>query len=165
MSPISVVVAQGVRWRMDHRGAWGLCRVLKTPAGLLHHVSTNPAGARSLRRHSRAGSERNIWTSSPGWNGTRIVFHRLLNGLEGKLTTSKSRKLAKCSRDTGLRDNWTLLERRILAHNPAGWRSTSYELAPRKSRPRSAGLSSAFISSMKIRRDRPFCELSPAGPE
>ena len=34
----------------------------------------------------------------------RLVLNRLLDGFEGKLTTSKYAKLAKCSQDTALRD-------------------------------------------------------------
>jgi Fic family protein len=59
----------------------------------------------------------------------RLVLNRLLDGFEGKLTTSKYAKLAKCSQDTALRDILPLVERGILVRNPAGGRSTSYALA------------------------------------
>ena len=59
----------------------------------------------------------------------RLVLNRLLNGFEGKLTTSKYAKLAKCSHDTALRDILPLVERGILVRNPEGGRSTSYALA------------------------------------
>ena len=59
----------------------------------------------------------------------RLVLNRLLEGLEGKLTTSKYAKLAKCSQDTALRDILPLVERGILVRNPEGGRSTSYALA------------------------------------
>jgi Fic family protein len=59
----------------------------------------------------------------------RLVINRLLNGLEGKLTSSKWAKLAKCSQDTALRDIQELLSRRILVKAAAGGRSTSYVLA------------------------------------
>ncbi len=61
----------------------------------------------------------------------RKVLNRLLDGFEGKLTTSKYAKLAKCSTDTALRDIKELLEREILVQNPGGGRSTSYRLADR----------------------------------
>ena len=48
---------------------------------------------------------------------------------EGKLTTSKYAKLAKCSQDTALRDIFSLVERGILVRNPKGGRSTSYALS------------------------------------
>ncbi|MBI4322208.1 MAG: Fic family protein [Chloroflexi bacterium] len=59
----------------------------------------------------------------------RLVLNRLLDGFEGKLTTSKYARLAKCSHDTALRDILSLVERGILVRNPAGGRSTSYGLA------------------------------------
>jgi Fic family protein len=59
----------------------------------------------------------------------RLVLSRLLDGFEGKLTTSKYAKLAKCSQDTTLRDILSLVDRGILVRNPAGGRSTSYGLS------------------------------------
>jgi len=58
-----------------------------------------------------------------------LVLNRLLDGFEGKLTTSKYAKLAKCSHDTALRDILPLVERGILIRAPEGGRSTSYSLA------------------------------------
>jgi len=57
------------------------------------------------------------------------IINRLLDGFEGKLTSSKYAKLAKCSEDTALRDIKMLLMRGILVKNDAGGRSTSYDLA------------------------------------
>lgn len=59
----------------------------------------------------------------------RLVVNRLLDGFEGKLTTSKWAKLAECSHDTALRDILALVERGILVRHPEGGRSTSYGLA------------------------------------
>lgn len=59
----------------------------------------------------------------------RLVLNRLLDGSEGKLSTSKYARLAKCSQDTALRDILPLVERRILVRNPGGGRSTSYAFA------------------------------------
>lgn len=59
----------------------------------------------------------------------RLVINRLLNGFEGKLTSSKWAKLAKCSQDTALRDIEDLVARAILVKDPARGRSTSYSLA------------------------------------
>jgi Fic family protein len=58
----------------------------------------------------------------------RLVPNHLLNGCEGKLTTSKWAKLAKCSQDTALRDIEGLIAYGILARNPQSGRSTGYEL-------------------------------------
>jgi Fic family protein len=52
-----------------------------------------------------------------------------LEGFEGKLTTSKYAKLAKCSPDTALRDVTSLVELGVLRRSPAGGRTTSYSIA------------------------------------
>lgn len=59
----------------------------------------------------------------------RSVINRLLDGLEGKLTTSKYAKLAKCSQDTAHRDILALIDNGVLVRNPEGGRSTSYSLS------------------------------------
>jgi Fic family protein len=58
----------------------------------------------------------------------RKVLNRLLDGLEGKLTSSKWAKLARCSQDTASRDINDLVKRNILIKDAAGGRSTSYSL-------------------------------------
>jgi len=59
----------------------------------------------------------------------RLVLNRLLDGLEGKLTTSKWAKLTKCSHDTALRDIEALVKSGVLVRSAEGGRSTSYSLA------------------------------------
>ena len=59
----------------------------------------------------------------------RLVIGKLLEGFEGKLTTSKWAALTKSSNDTALRDIQQLVERGVLVRNAAGGRSTSYSLA------------------------------------
>jgi Fic family protein len=59
----------------------------------------------------------------------RLMLNRLLDGFEGKLTTSKWASLTKSSQDTALRDILHLVERGVLIRNPEGGRSTSYSLA------------------------------------
>jgi Fic family protein len=59
----------------------------------------------------------------------RDMLNRLLNGFEGKLTSSKWAKIEKCSPDTALRDINELVDRGILAKDDRGGRSTSYSLA------------------------------------
>ncbi len=56
------------------------------------------------------------------------ILNRLLDGFEGKLTTSKWAKIAKCSQDTAYRDILDLVGRGILVKENAGGRSTSYSL-------------------------------------
>ena len=59
----------------------------------------------------------------------RHIINRLLDGWEGKLSSSKYAKLNQCSADTALRDIKDLLDRGILEREEAGGRSTSYRLA------------------------------------
>jgi Fic family protein len=58
----------------------------------------------------------------------RLVLNRVLDGFEGKLTTSKWVTIAKCSSDTALRDIVDLVERGVLIRNPGAGRNTSYSL-------------------------------------
>ncbi|MGY4313971.1 Fic family protein [Bradyrhizobium sp. JR3.5] len=58
----------------------------------------------------------------------RDMLNRLLDGFEGKLTSSKWAKIEKCSPDTALRDIQDLVDQAILAKDEGGGRSTSYSL-------------------------------------
>lgn len=58
----------------------------------------------------------------------RSVINRLLDNFEGKLTSSKYAKLAKCSADTALRDIKILLDHGVLVQDDGGGRSTAYLL-------------------------------------
>lgn len=58
----------------------------------------------------------------------QTMINKLFEGFEGKLTSSKWAKITKCSQDTALRDILDLIEKGILAKDPAGGRSTSYLL-------------------------------------
>src|SRR5438105_14539474 len=49
----------------------------------------------------------------------RLVLNKLVDGFEGKLTTSKYAKLTGCSHDTALRDIMALVKRGMLVQNPA----------------------------------------------
>ena len=57
------------------------------------------------------------------------MLNKLLDGFEGKLTTSKWAKIAKCSQDTAYRDILDLMNRGALQKEPGGGRSTSYSLS------------------------------------
>jgi Fic family protein len=57
------------------------------------------------------------------------MLNHLLDGFEGKLTTSKWAKMTKCSQDTAYRDILDLIERGALRKDAGGGRSTSYSLA------------------------------------
>jgi Fic family protein len=52
----------------------------------------------------------------------------MLEGFEGKLTTSKWAALTKSSSDTALRDIQQLVDRGVLVRSSAGGRSTWYSL-------------------------------------
>jgi Fic family protein len=58
----------------------------------------------------------------------RKLINKFLDGFEGKLTSSKWAKIAKCSKDTAIRDINELINKNILRKEAAGGRSTSYEL-------------------------------------
>lgn len=69
------------------------------------------------------------------WAGTSLnerqvkLLNRLLDGFEGKLTSSKWAAIAKCSPDTALRDISQLISLGVLRKMDAGGRSSAYELA------------------------------------
>jgi Fic family protein len=68
------------------------------------------------------------WAGLP-FNERQIkLLNRLLDGFDGKLTSSKWAAIAKCSQDTALRDINDLLARGALQKTAASGRSTSYEL-------------------------------------
>ncbi|WP_233236715.1 Fic family protein [Bordetella sp. LUAb4] len=94
-------------------------RMLDEAVGHAHHtLDAVLSKARFWQRVSGAGlNERQV-----------KVLNRLLDGFEGKLTTSKWAALAKCSRDTALRDITELVELGVLQRSVASGRSTSYEL-------------------------------------
>jgi Fic family protein len=56
------------------------------------------------------------------------LINKLLDGFDGKLTSSKWAKIAKCSKDTAIRDINDLIRKNILRKVAAGGRSTNYEL-------------------------------------
>lgn len=56
----------------------------------------------------------------------RKMLHALMDGFEGKLTSSKWAKITKCSPDTALRDIQDLIEKGILEKEVGGGRNTSY---------------------------------------
>ncbi len=70
-------------------------------------------------------------THKPFNKRQQAIINRLFDGFEGKLTSSKWAKLAKCSQDTALRDIDDLVKHGVLVKEPGGGRSTSYALADR----------------------------------
>ena len=69
------------------------------------------------------------WAGQPLNERQVRLLNRLLDGFDGKLTSSKWATIAKCSPDTALRDITQLLELGVLQKTSGGGRSTAYELA------------------------------------
>ncbi len=61
----------------------------------------------------------------------RLMLGKLLDGFEGKLTSSKWARITQCSQDTALRDIDDLLNKGVLHRQEAGGRSASYVLHER----------------------------------
>jgi len=94
-----------------------LARAIDRATELTVNVLTKEAFWRHLKQRSVDISERQ-----------RKMLNRLLEGLEGKLTTEKWAKLAKTSHDTALRDIQDLIRKGILKQEESGGRSTAYTL-------------------------------------
>ena len=72
------------------------------------------------------------WADTPINERQIKLLNQLLDGFDGKLTTSKWAAIAKCSQDTALRDINELQERGVLMRSEASGRSTSYEIRSAK---------------------------------
>ncbi len=59
------------------------------------------------------------------------MVNKMLDGFDGKVTSSKWAKINKCSKDTSIRDIQDLIEKKIMRKEAAGGRSTNYELFSR----------------------------------
>ena len=68
------------------------------------------------------------WAGTPMNERQIKLLNRLLDGFDGKLTSSKWGAIAKCSPDTALRDINELMVLGVLDKMPGGGRSTSYGL-------------------------------------
>jgi Fic family protein len=98
---------------------WFLACLGRAFEGAETTLSSIMAKARFWKRHAAA-----VLNSRQ-----RNMLNRLLDGFDGKLTTTKWATLQKCSADTALRDIDDLLSAGILYREPGGGRSTSYALA------------------------------------
>ena len=58
----------------------------------------------------------------------RLMINKMLDGFDGKLTSSKWAKITKCSQDTAIRDIQDLISKKILKKEASGGRSTNYKL-------------------------------------
>jgi Fic family protein len=92
----------------------------------LNHAIEGAAGTLSAVLRTARFWEQRV---GEGFNDRqRDMLNRLLNGFEGKLTSSKWGTLTKTSQDTAARDIDDLIKRGILQKDAAGGRSTSYSL-------------------------------------
>jgi len=89
-------------------------------------VAGAEAGLASVLRKAKTWERIN--SRSPVNERQRKVINRLLDGFEGRLSTSKYAKLVNCSEDTALRDIKILLDQGILIQDEGGGRNTSYRL-------------------------------------
>jgi Fic family protein len=73
----------------------------------------------------------NFWKKQSNLNFNerqKKVLNKFLDGFEGNLTSLKWAKIAKCSKDTAIRDINDLIEKDVLMKQDAGGRSTAYVL-------------------------------------
>jgi Fic family protein len=72
------------------------------------------------------------WLANNPLNERQVkIITRLIDGLEGVLSSSKWAKLARCSQDTASRDINDLVQRGLLVKSKVGGRSTNYTLSNR----------------------------------
>ena len=98
--------------------AWFLDALLRSLASAQHTLDAVLVKARFWRR----------WATTLLNPRQVLILNRLLDGFEGKLTSSKWAAIAKCSPDTALRDLNGLIALGVLRRAASGGRSTSYEL-------------------------------------
>lgn len=68
------------------------------------------------------------WAQTPMNERQVAMLNRVLDGFQGRLTSSQWAKLVKCSPDTALRDIQQLVSLGVLRKTESGGRSTAYEL-------------------------------------
>jgi Fic family protein len=85
---------------------------------------TNHILARVLNKHFFWLENNNVQLNER----QKVMLNKLLDGFDGKLTSSKWAKIMKCSADTSLRDITDLINKNLIRKELAGGRSTNYEL-------------------------------------
>ena len=86
-------------------------------------------GAEQSLEHIR--SKARFWEKYSGasFNERQLsMINKMIDGFEGKLTSSKWAIIMKCSQDTALRDIDDLIQRGIFVREPGGGRNTSYKI-------------------------------------
>ena len=101
--------------------AWFLATLHRAVDQAQHNLDAVLTKTRAWQRWAAPGSA--------ALNARQVkLINRLLDGFDGKLTSSKWGRIANCSPDTALRDITDLMQRGVLRKSDAGGRSTSYEL-------------------------------------
>jgi Fic family protein len=101
--------------------AWFLATLHRAVDQAQHNLDAVLTKTRAWQRWAAPGSA--------ALNARQVkLINRLLDGFEGKLTSSKWGRIANCSPDTALRDITDLMQRGVLRKSDAGGRSTSYAL-------------------------------------
>lgn len=86
------------------------------------------ASEKSMQNSLRKAGFWKLHEHTPINERQRLILNKLLDGFDGKLKSSKWAKIAKCSKDTAIRDINDLIQKGILKKEEAGGRSTNYEL-------------------------------------
>ena len=97
---------------------WFLGTLLRAVQSAQHTVDAVLAKARFWQQ----------WAGTPFNERQLKLLNLLIDGFDGKLSSSKWAAIAKCSADTALRDIQELMVLGVLRKSDAGGRSTSYEL-------------------------------------
>ena len=99
---------------------------------ILWYLDCLSRALKTSREALRAVRERAaFWEQANGCNlnaRQRSMIASLLDGFEGKMTTSKWAALCKCSQDTASRDITSLIESGLMERSAASGRSTGYSL-------------------------------------
>ena len=116
---------------LDGGASWHLPRLLGLRRALAAALRRWRALERRWRGSSAVVAKGQFWerAAALALNERQIkVLNRLLDGFEGKMTSSKWAVIAKCSQDTANRDIAALLDLGLLRKGDGGGRSTHYEL-------------------------------------
>jgi Fic family protein len=97
---------------------WFLGCVRRAMESSRKHIDEAAAKARLFDR----------WRKMPFNERQLNMINKMIDGFEGKVTSSKWAKISKCSHDTALRDINDLRDKGVLKKSDGGGRSTSYVL-------------------------------------
>ena len=112
--------------RLQDNATGAMVGILPEHGALLHAFESAQASLDTVMAKARFWQR---WAELP-LNARQVkLLNRVLDGLDGKLTSTRWGHVAKCSPDTALRDISALIALGVLRQAPGGGRSTAYELA------------------------------------